>query len=156
MFYQYSETIAQRTTKSKTILLWILFAFWIYGANTLMDAISIKVGLATTVWEQGVLSVCRMYLKISLAWLGIWALYSTAVLYCRNHTISNFVLKVGVCGYGVYLFHQFILIYLYRLTSLPQILGTYWLPWMSLLITIVISVSLTLLVRKTSVGRKYI
>lgn len=94
--------------------------------------------------------------KAGLAWTGIYALYLTAVIYCKKHELSQVIIKIGACGYGVYVFHQFILMYLYRYTIVPSVAGTYMLPWVGFAITLVLSTALTLLIRLTKVGRKYL
>ena len=73
-----------------------------------------------------------------------------------KRTIGKTILKIGACGYGVYVFHQFILLYLYHHTAMPSQTGTYLLPWIGMVITVVVSVSLTLAVRQTKLGRRYL
>lgn len=55
--------------------------------------------------------------------------------------------------YGVYIVHQFILIYLYYHTSYPVAVGSYLLPWVSFLVTLVSSVILVYAFRKMRIGR---
>lgn len=155
MFYQYSDKIAEKTTLKSTILLWCLFIVMVFSLNMLMESNSF-ITSTSSFSIRVMLRVINIYLKISLAWVGITALYQTAVIYCRKHTINKFLLNVGVCGYGVYIFYQFILVHIYDQTNIPQILGTYLMPWVSMIFTVAISVILTLLIRKTKLGKMYL
>lgn len=156
MFYQYKDMVAKHTTVLNTILLWAVFVAIVFGINLMMEYVQGIIGSTQSFPLKGIGHTINTYMKIVLAWVGILSLYQAAVLYCRRHRIGSFLLKVGVCGYGVYIFHQFVLIYLYRQTSLPQILGSYWLPWISLLFAIIVSVVLTLLIRQTRLEKKYL
>lgn len=155
LFYQYSDKIAEKTTVKSIILLWCLFIVMVFSLNILIENNSF-IASTSGFSIRVVLRVINIYLKISLAWVGITVLYQTAVICCRKHAINKFLLNVGVCGYGVYIFHQFILVHIYDQANLPQILGTYLMPWVSMIFTIVISVILTLLVRKTKLGKMYL
>ena len=155
LFYQYSDKIAKKTTVKSTVLLWCLFIVMVFLLNILMENNSF-IASTSGFFIKIILKVINIYLKISLAWVGITALYQTAVIYCRKHIINKFLLNVGVCGYGVYIFHQFILVHIYDQTNLPQVLGTYLMPWISMIFTIAISVILTLLVRETKLGKMYL
>ena len=95
-------------------------------------------------------------LKAIIGWFGIWALYLSASRFCQKHETSDWIIKLGACGYGVYVFHQFILVFLYRYTGLPAIFGTLWLPWIAFMITTSISLAMTMMLRKTQLGRKYL
>ena len=100
--------------------------------------------------------LANLYMKILIAWIGVTALYTTAVIYCRTHSIGKIMLKIGACAYGAYLFHQFILKYLYYKMEFPSYTGTMMMPWVAFLITLVLATLLTLLARSTKVGKKYL
>ena len=94
-------------------------------------------------------------LKLLIACSGIVALY---LLVCKcvskpNFTPQSWVLNASAICYGVYVYHQFILQYLYYHTSLPIVTGTYLLPWIGCSITLVLSLWLTKLSLKTKMGR---
>jgi len=75
------------------------------------------------------------------------------ILKCCRGTISSSVIKFGNLCFGVYLFQQFFLIALYNETSLPSLLGAYWLPWVGFIVTLFASIVCSTLVRKTTIGR---
>lgn len=82
-------------------------------------------------------------------------LLSSVGLYLNNNKapIPQWILKIGNLCMGVYLIQQFILIALYRHTELPWLVSPYFLPWIGAFITMVLSVLVSLLARRTKVGR---
>ena len=154
--YRYGSIIQRYVSRHIIIMSWITFVILFVFLNLIMEynrafkeshanlLISIACGSANAL------------LKAILGWSGIAALYLTASVYCMTHKVGPLIIKIGSCGYGVYVFHQFILVYLYRYTTLPGLVGTYLLPWLGFAITVIVSVMLTLLVRSTKVGRVYL
>ena len=156
MFWKHSEELTNRATWKNVAIAWVVFAVLFIVVNLgIMWMTEMKATVASPLLRGGI-NEFNTISKAILGWSGVIALYLLAAKYCTHHTIGNFILKVGVCGYGVYVFHQFILVYLYRYTELPNVVGTYMLPWVGIVITIVLSVLLTLSVRSTKVGRKYL
>ena len=156
LFWKNSQKIASYSTTNNIILCWFLFAVQFVIVNVINSYISEHYSVNAGLINRACLLETQTVLKAILACSGILALYLSAVQYCHDHRISDFVIKVGTCGYGVYVFHQFILVYLYRYTGMPALAGTYLLPWCALIITVAVSVTLTLLVRKTKIGRKFL
>ena len=153
LFYQNKDSVALRANTKSILLCWTIFAallviinLWFIQSEKFANPTLLKIAVLGS----------NKILKSILAWSGITALYLTAVQYCRTYKISDFILKIGVCGYGVYVFHQFVLVRMYDKTPLPEILGTYWLPWVGLAVATVVSVLLTLAVRSTKLGRKFL
>ena len=155
-FWRYSETIKQKCNIARCITTWIVFFVLFVTVNlALFEIKNYRSSLDVTILK-GLLLASENVLKAVLGWSGIFALYLTSIIYCRNRTIGKTILKIGACGYGVYVFHQFILIYLYCYTTLPSLTGTYLLPWIGMAITVVVSVCLTLAARQTKLGRRYL
>lgn len=71
----------------------------------------------------------------------------------RNIKTSKWLIQFNKLCFGIYLFQQFILQVLYYKTSLPTILGSYWLPWFGFVLTMIVSIILTDISIKTKVGR---
>jgi len=72
----------------------------------------------------------------------------------RGIKTNGFWIMLSECCFGVYLFQQFYLIYLYDYTSIAVVINYYWLPWICFLIALLLSLGSTLLIRQTSLGRK--
>lgn len=71
----------------------------------------------------------------------------------RPTSLPQWIIKMGNLCFGVYLLQQFILKGLYNYTNLPAVLGCYWLPWVGFVITLSMSLLLTKLSLKSSLGR---
>lgn len=94
-------------------------------------------------------------LKYFIVFTGISALYLIVCSYTINPHFkpANWVIQSSKICYGVYIFHQFILKYLYYQTPLPEYAGSYWLPWIALSIALPLSIILSILFLRTKFGR---
>lgn len=84
--------------------------------------------------------------------LGTIALFLTCLNWSMKHSVNSFMLELNGYCMGIYLLQQFILKFLYYYTDLPQI-GSYILPIVSFLITLVLSYIITKISCKTRIGR---
>lgn len=157
MFWKYNKWFRDKDSTKNIILSWTFFLILFVGVNLLiLHLTTISSAQKLSMPIKGLILVSNTYSKAILGWSGIIALYLTSVYYCKRHSLSKTIIKIGTCGYGVYVFHQFILVYLYRYTEFPQLCGTYGLPWAGFGVTVLLSVLLTLAVRSTKIGRKYL
>ena len=154
LFYQNKDKIDKKSTHQSIIVSWIVFVLVLIGVN-LVNEVTMG-AVCNSLLKRGSILGMNAILKASLAWVGIYAFYTSAVIWCRNHQVSNWALKIGVCGYGVYVFHQFVLTWFYDYTSLPLSLGTYWTPWVAFVIATGLSLVLTLLIRQTKMGKMFL
>lgn len=95
-------------------------------------------------------------MKLGLACSGIFALYLFTCNFISktpSYKPKEWILKCSGLCYGVYIYHQFILKYVYYYTPIPDLVGTYWLPWVGLLITLIISITGTSITLRTKLGR---
>ena len=86
---------------------------------------------------------------------GILALY---LFVCRFTTRAGFeprqwVISASKYCYGVYVYHQFIMYYLYEHTPMPQHVGSWLIPVVGLLVTFPLSYLLTWLSLRSRIGR---
>lgn len=95
------------------------------------------------------------YAKIAYCLVGIFGIYSLVnyLLNKENIKVTSRTINLSALCYGIYLFQQFILQWLYYKTTMPSIVGPYLLPWVGLLITVIGSYILTKLCRMTKIGR---
>lgn len=71
----------------------------------------------------------------------------------KRITIPNWLIKFNGLCLGIYLFQQFILQFFYYKTSMPILLGSYWLPIVGFILTLILSILLSNLTLKTKLGR---
>ena len=64
-------------------------------------------------------------------------------------------MRLSESCFGVYLFQQFVLKFIYN-SAFPHMISSYILPWLSFVIAIIISLGFTIVIRKSNVGRKLV
>lgn len=157
IFWKYNKWFRDKDSAKNIFLSWTIFLILFVVMNlSILHLTSISSTQKISLFYKGLILVSNTYSKAILGWSGIIALYLTSVYYCKRHLLGKTIIKIGACGYGVYVFHQFILVYLYRYTELPNMAGSYLLPWVGMFVTVVLSIALTLAVRSTKLGRKYL
>lgn len=95
-------------------------------------------------------------LKIIVPGVGVFTAYLLSLFYTRKHDVSDIWINLGEYTMGIYIFQQFILVALYYHTNIPIILGPQLLPWVSFVLTLPLSFSISFFIRKTKVGRQLI
>lgn len=131
--------------------LWILYIVFVVVR---------RVWLPETTSEMTVVQKIAVYgvsgtIKLLMSCFGIMALYLSV---CKTTTKEGFRPKPWVIAasdhcYGVYVYHQFILIWLYFYTPFVSMCPRLLVPWIGLLVTFGVSLLLTILSLKTKLGR---
>ena len=150
--WKHSEQIKEWITGRRILCAWITFVVLVVAVNLLIEHLATLPGEGDRILKAITLGSSKA-LKATLAVSGIFALYISALRYTANHSLKSWVVGIGDYGYSVYIIHQFVLIYLYYNTSLPQAVGSTWLPWVGFLITATSSLLIAWALRKTRVGR---
>ena len=88
--------------------------------------------------------------------IGTLILYMTTVFISQKYNLGTIVLNLAKYSFGIYIIHQFILQWLYYETSLPLILGPYWLPWCGFSFTVIVSYILSSFFFRFEMGKKLI
>ena len=94
--------------------------------------------------------------KLVYSCIGVMAIYLSVNLYIskrQNFVLPRHIVAASSLCYGVYVFHQFILEWLYYYLPLPEWLGSYALPWVACTITLAVSILFSSLLIKTKVGK---
>lgn len=156
LFWKNSQRIIAYATRNNIICSWV----WFFVVFVLSNVAIIRIADHYNQLNSFVLRGCSLevktLLKAILGWSGIWALYLSALRISQKYQASDLIINIGTCGYGVYVFHQFILKYLYLYTGLPAISGTLCMPWIAFMITIIVSLAMTVVLRKTALGKRYL
>ena len=98
----------------------------------------------------------KRVLQLICASAGILMTFSLIGTFLRKRNVAivpNWMVQLSALSFGVYLFQQFILYGLYYYTNAPTIFGCYWLPWVGFVFTLISSLFLSGLLRKTTIGR---
>lgn len=151
--WKYSNFLVAKANFKTIFLLFLLFVILLVGVNLFKEYSLGLISSQGIIFKAAVLSVNNIA-KAMLAFVGILTLFLIASLYMKNHVLHEKIIYVGTLGYGVYVFHQFILRWLYYNTSMPSVVGGILYPWIGLVVALVFSVLLTILFRKFELGRK--
>lgn len=142
---------------SKVLLLGLLFAGAFIG-GTLLQSCFDEVRNSEQLWQRVQALLILRSSTIVYACLGLLFVGCAIGMYNqKSHTgHPAWLQKMGELCFAVYLLQEFILLGLYQHTPLPQIAGTYWLPWVGFLITMAVALPMVWLMRSTRIGQRYL
>ena len=107
--------------------------------------------------DKGIVSLLRTVCKLATGISGVTALYVTVNYFLkRKGALSHYIVDFSAYCFGIYIFQQFILKYLYYYTELPHVVPPAILPWIGFAAALTGSYLLTYLMRRTSTGRNLI
>ena len=81
--------------------------------------------------------------QLVYATLGMTSIYATGIFVTSKYKLSDWYIRLGDLCFGVYIFQEFILKYLYYFSELPINCPPHVTPWICFIITIVLSLSLS-------------
>lgn len=93
------------------------------------------------------------YVKQFYATIGTIGLFVLCKAIGNKHDASKQLLQFNACSFGIYIFHQFLLDFMYYHTPLPNWCGSYFLPWCGFIIAFSVSFGMTWVFRKIKIGR---
>lgn len=154
VLYKHSQRFLRVISSSNIFWMWLLFVVVFAVLRPLKD--SFVIGNVDIPLFRLLTMISRRLCQLIYASIGSVVFYCTMVNYVKNHKLKPTTLKVASCCFGIYLFQQFILQLMYYRTSIPGILGPYWLPWFGFIVTLLLSLWLSSLLLKTGIGKKLI
>lgn len=152
--YQKRERIIARIKFHHVILLCLLYIIAYISLGSCKEWLS---GLCLSSFLMKVFREIGLKLcVVSYSCLGLLFFYSAVNFFLKRQIrwqCPRWLFFINSLCFGIYVYQQFILKYLYYGTSLPLLTGTYWLPWVGCLVTIILSVACASLTVKTKVGK---
>lgn len=135
-------------------ILWLLYVVLVVFNHTMLPKASTTMPFV----EKFLIIFENNAIGFIIAVCGIMALYLTV---CKKATKEGYEPKAWIIAasdncYGVYVYHQFILMWLYYYTSFVDICPPLIAPWLGFVVTLFISMLLTRLTLMTRIGRKLI
>lgn len=109
----------------------------------------------STIFEKFFSLLCANSIDLLKACFGVLAMYLFFYKFTNKETFqpNPIILEAsGIC-YGVYIFHQFILVYLYHCTPMLKYMGEILTPWIGFVLSLLMSIFLTKISLKTRIGR---
>lgn len=134
----------------KYIIVAITFLFVLFFAKE-MSIVKFLLGEEGNIIAKGILKCFDLFIAV---W-GIFCVYIVVNFFttiCHYKPSPWMIVSSHVC-YGVYVYHQFILEFIYYKSPLPFILDSLWLPLFAFVITLLGSLILTQVSLKTKLGR---
>ena len=132
-----------------------VFCITFIGGTLFIRDIPILYTLNDSLIIKGIVLIIQKYVMIIYALSGIACIYllTNYYIFSKNINLPSYIIELNTICFGIYLFQQFILKTLYYNTNLPSIVGPYWLPWLGVFITLLLSISLTIASRQSRIGR---
>lgn len=92
--------------------------------------------------------------KLILGFVGIGiAFIATRIFLQSGRNLPVYIITFSTYCYGVYIFHQFILKYIYYNSSVVTSIHPNLLPWVALLVTLLLSTTVSATLLRTKVGK---
>lgn len=103
---------------------------------------------------KAILILLKQYIILIYSAIGCLFAYQLVnkLTYGKEYAPKWLVYINSICM-GIYIFQQFILQYIYYKTTIPQIVGPYWLPWFGTIVTIIFSIGFTIIIRQFKIGK---
>lgn len=152
VFWKYSLHVSQKASINNITISTVVFILLLILVN-LFKEYTLNVTENAHIIIKAVVASLNLIGKTCLAISGILTLYLLSAYSVKRMQLTSFVVKIGVYGYGVYIFHQFILKYLYYNTGITECIDSILLPWIGFLVSLVLSLLISYLLRLTRIGR---
>ena len=149
--YKHRHLLLRRLNLNNLLVFWIIFLVTFIVLRQFRDVLEVASSVSTL--KSLLNKIISRFFGFIYSWTGLLAFYATAILYIKKHQLSKLIQCVATCSFGIYLFQQFILQFLYYKTDFSSLVGPYWLPWCGFVFTMVLSFLLSFLLLKTKVGR---
>lgn len=105
---------------------------------------------------KGIMIASGNLFRLVYASFGVLASYLTIICIISHRGAPSWMVRFSSLTMGIYVFHQFVLVYLYYHTGLPSIAGSYLLPIWGFVISFVVSSVLSYVIRLNKFGRQLI
>lgn len=149
--YKYRSQLLSKTKGKTIVALWGIFMILFVGLKCIDD-----IYIVPEKTNAGYFMIYDIYSNIlSLVYksVGVITLFQTALWTTTKCTTNNFLQIFASCSFGIYIFQQFILKYLYYKTPFPEFVGPYWLPWLGFVMVLLISFLCAFYLRKLKIGK---
>jgi hypothetical protein len=149
--YKHSERIKEFITPKNLVISWMLFIVVFVLFRPLKE--TIVIGDQDIRLYKLLSSSARSACQLIYATIGTLTFYMTMVYCTRGKQLSKFTISLASCCFGIYLIHQFILMWLYYNTNFAILVGAYLMPWLGFAIVLTISYLLSFLLLKNKLGK---
>lgn len=151
--YQYKDLIISKLCNIKFIISSVVIFFSLFIIITLFN--SNQPTEFDSLFQKGKTLMLFKSGAVFLAVIGILIVYVITNYFTVKKKLipHDYVYEASNVCYGIYVFHQFLLIYLYYHTQLPYVINGYLLPIISFSIVLIVSILMTKFALMTKIGR---
>lgn len=137
--------------KTTIVFLWIAYVVLVIVRNAFMPESHGPMPLI----EKAVIVTIPRFVNLLMSCFGVMALYLSVCMVTTKEAYrpKQWVIDASGDCYGVYVFHQFILVALYFFTPFVSLIHPLLTPWVGFVVILTFSLLLTRLTLKTKVGR---
>lgn len=139
--YCYKDTFVRKisNTPKLIIVLWIVFMILFVTGTLLNGQLRSMKANYTQLLPRVLIQMAINMVQILYSTMGLLSMYLTALLVVKKRTLRKEYVNFGNYCFAIYIFQQFILMYLYFHTSLFSMVGSFWLPFVGFVITMAFS-----------------
>jgi peptidoglycan/LPS O-acetylase OafA/YrhL len=109
--------------------------------------------------ENNISGIAHKLVNLGIAISGLLLMWLIVNYFIdrKNLKVPEWIVNINSTCFGIYIIHQFLLqTFFYHIPGFPILLGSYWLPVVTFIITLPSSFLLTKLLLKFSIGRRLI
>lgn len=151
--YQHKKEIISFVKENKwiIIILWFVYLMFVYLDNSSLSFLRLSDSLFSRFFLYASSGIFRIIACVS----GVLVLYSTVSLITTSESfqLKPIIQKADKISFGVYIYHQYILVALYHYTSIVLYFNAWLVPWVGFSVALLASSLLTSLTLRTKIGR---
>lgn len=146
-----AEVLKYKDNRALMIVLWLTYLLLVIVKNVVLP----EANSGMPIVEKGMILSLRGFVGLLLSSVGILALYLTVCHFTErpSYCPKKWVVKASDDCYGVYVFHQFLLVWVYFFTPLVTVCANALVPWVGFAVAMLTSLLLTKLSLKTKIGK---
>ena len=151
--FQHKDRIVVRLAHNKSIIILLLLFIISFVVFTIMPDWINKIDngtLAFYIFRGGLGHVSRTIYST----LGLMTFYLLVMkCLCQGNKPSNLLIWLNPLCMGIYIVHNFVIRAMYDISNLPELLGTFWLPWVGYCVALISSIIVSFIMRRTRIGK---
>lgn len=140
--WQYRDKYISRVSISSTLKYWVTFL----AAFIVLRSLKADIVESSELMNLPLKALLRMFSNVCTliySSLGLISLFFTSILFTQKYKLKAWYISFGSMCFGIYIFQEFIIKYLYYYTNLGEKVSYLLLPWIVFIITSVTSILLS-------------
>ena len=143
VFWLNREKYFSKLPLKKIITIWLVFVLVFVGLRIVKANVMELADGNVPLLQKVTFNIISKSCQIVYATLGMTAIYVTGIFVTSKYKLPDWYICLGNFCFGVYIFQEFILKYLYYFSELPKSCSPHIIPWVCFIITIVLSLCLS-------------